>query len=73
MLAVGLVGWLFRRANMAARGWVTIVVAVLFIPIGYILPVAVVFPLTLTGLMILLTASSRWQAGDTATTEELAT
>jgi hypothetical protein len=73
MLAVGLVGWLFRRANMTVRGWVTIVVAVLFIPIGYILPVAVVFPLTLTGLMILLTASSRWQAGDTATTKELAT
>jgi hypothetical protein len=63
MLAVGLVGWTLRRAEMRARGWVTIVVAVLFIPIGYILPVAVIFPITLTGLIIVFTPSRRWESG----------
>jgi hypothetical protein len=72
MVAVGLVGWTFRRANMPRRGWVTIIVAALFIPIGYILPVAVVFPVTLTGLIILLTPSSRWESSGRITPSELA-
>ena len=72
MLAVGLVGWAFRRAEMRARGWVTIVVAVLFIPIGYILPVAVIFPVTLTGLIILFTPSSRWESRVMVTASEVA-
>ncbi|MGH8949182.1 MAG: hypothetical protein ACRDXF_10030 [Acidimicrobiia bacterium] len=71
-LAVGLVGWLLRRANMGARSWVTIVVAALFIPIGYILPVAVIFPVTLTGLIILFTRSSRWESSVRVTASEVA-
>jgi hypothetical protein len=57
---------------MRARGWVTIVVAVLFIPIGYILPVTVIFPVTLTGLIILFTPSSRWESSVMVTASEAA-
>lgn len=71
MLAVGLVGWLFRRADMGARGWAILVVSALFIPIGYILPVAVIFPVTLTGLIILFTPLSRWESRVEATSTKL--
>jgi len=62
MVAVGLVGWTFRRAEMRLRGWVLIVMAVLFVPIGTILPATVVFPVALTGLILLLTPSRRWES-----------
>ena len=70
MLAVGLVGWMLRRADMRVRGWVVIVAAVLFVPAGYILPATVVFPVALTGLVILITPSSRWESRHTITTTD---
>jgi hypothetical protein len=70
MLAVGLVGWMLRRADMRVRGWVVIVAAVLFVPIGYILPATVVFPVALTELILLLTATRRWESSVTITTND---
>jgi hypothetical protein len=67
MLAVGLVGWAFLRAGMPARGWVIIVVAVLFVPVGTILPLVVPFPAAITGLIILVTPPSRWEPSATDT------
>jgi hypothetical protein len=62
MVAVGLVGWILLRADMRARGWVIIVAAVIFVPVGTILPLVVPFPVALTGLIILVTPPSRWES-----------
>jgi hypothetical protein len=62
MLAVGLVGWILLRAEMRGRGWVIIVAAVIFVPVGTILPLVVPFPVALTGLIILVTPSRRWES-----------
>ena len=70
MLAVGPVGWMLRRAGMRVRGWVVIVIAVLFVPIGTILPATVVFPVALTGLILLLTPTRRWESTHTITTND---
>lgn len=70
MLAVGLVGWTLRRAGMHVRGWVIIVLAVIFVPIGTILPLVVPFPVALAGLIILVTPSSRWESGVSTTTTD---
>ena len=59
MLATALVGWLLLRAHMRVRGWAIIVAAVIFVPIGFILPLVVPFPVALTGLIIMLARSSR--------------
>jgi len=70
MLAVGLVGWTLRRAGMHVRGWMIIVLAVIFVPIGTILPLVVPFPVALPGLIMLVTPSSRWESGVTITTTD---
>ncbi|HET9202052.1 MAG TPA: hypothetical protein VFP67_02795 [Acidimicrobiia bacterium] len=67
MVAVGMVGWTLRRAEMRLRGWVLIVIGVLFVPIGTILPATVVFPVALTGLILLLTPSRQWESRLTIT------
>ncbi len=67
MLAVGLVGWTLLQAGMRVRGWVIIVVAALFVPVGTILPLVVPFPVALTGLIILVTPPSRWEPSATDT------
>jgi hypothetical protein len=59
MLATALVGWILLRAHMRVRGWAIIVAAVIFVPIGIILPLAVPFPVALTGLIIMVARSSR--------------
>jgi hypothetical protein len=61
MLATALVGWTLLRAHLRVRGWAIIVAAVIFVPIGFILPLVVPFPVALTGLIIMLTRSSRWE------------
>jgi hypothetical protein len=71
MLAVGLVGWILLRADMRGRGWVIIVAAVIFLPVGWVLPLVVPFPVALTGLIILVTPSSRWRSGVTMSTDPL--
>jgi hypothetical protein len=71
MLAVGLVGWILLRADMRGRGWVIIVAAVIFVPVGTILPLVVPFPVALSGLIILVTPSSRWGSSVTITTDPL--
>jgi hypothetical protein len=71
MLAVGLVGWILLRTDMRGRGWVIIVAAVIFLPVGWVLPLVVPFPVALTGLIILVTPSSRWRSGVTMSTDPL--
>lgn len=71
MLAVGLVGWILLRADMRGRGWVIIVAAAIFVLVGTILPLVVPFPVALTGLIVLVTPSSRWRSGVTVTTDPL--
>jgi hypothetical protein len=66
MLATALVGWTLLRAHMRARGWTIIVAAGIFVPIGFILPLVVPFPVALTGLIIMLTRSSRWEPSVTS-------
>ena len=71
MLAVGLVGWILLRADMRGRGWVIIVAAGIFVPVGWVLPLVVPFPVALTGLILLMTPSSRWGSDVTMTTDPL--
>jgi hypothetical protein len=71
MLAVGLVGWILLRTDMRGRGWVIIVAAVIFLPVGWVLPLVVPFPVALTGLIILVNPSSRWRSGVTMSTDPL--
>jgi hypothetical protein len=59
MLATALIGWTLLRADMRVRGWVIIVAAALFVPIGTILPLLVPLPVALTGVIITAARSSR--------------
>jgi hypothetical protein len=60
--AIALIGLLFLGSDMRKRGWALIVVAVVFVPVGLILPLLVPFAAALTGVIILATTSTHWES-----------
>ncbi len=53
--AVASVGLLYLRSGMRTRGWALTAFAVIFVPVGLVLPLVVPFSVALTGAVVLAT------------------